>query len=122
MINFIMNGTYHKAIAKVFKSNQLSTLNSRHNWRNCGRPLRGNVNQGELAGIFSNTIQAIKDNLNGPLDYFKWRASATDTNPLTSDNWNYHRSDFQLDLEGDMPIVDQILDHQAEWGRKHRLS
>ena len=78
------------------------------------------INQGELVKMFSNTIQAIKDNTNGPLDYFEWRASATDTDPLTSDNWTYHRSNLQLDLESNIPIADQILDHQAEWGHRHR--
>ena len=29
MINFVINGTYHKAVTKIFKSNRLSTLNLR---------------------------------------------------------------------------------------------
>ena len=68
MTNLVINGTYHKALAKVFKNNQLSTLYLHLNWKSCNTPLRGNANQGELAEIFSNTIQAIKNSTNGPLD------------------------------------------------------
>ena len=35
MTNFVINGTYHKALAKVFKNNRPSTLYSHLNWKSC---------------------------------------------------------------------------------------
>ena len=125
-INFALHGKYQAMLEEILEAtweeeDSLETLHNPRSWSTCHQSLKTLATAKGLASVFTKTVRDIEDSINRSNEFYEWRPRKRDTCPLQSTRWKKIESTFRLDLGSETAIADQILEHQAEWGRKHRM-
>ena len=100
----------------------LSSFKTSAGWSRADKSLRDKFGKDGLAKAFIDTIKKLEDATNKPTQFHEWRATKIDTNPPTSNNWEYIRSNFRINLQSETTAADQILNYQDVRNRDNRLS
>ena len=111
---FAIHGKHHNYIQDILdwhteNNVSLSSLKTSAGWSRVDKSLTDKFGKSGLATAFIDTIKKLEDATNKPAQFHEWRVTKTDTKPLTSNNWEYIRSNFRIDLQSETTAADQIL-------------